>query len=263
MQVKVQTVSELTINQLSDDQYKAEKAAGRINAGEVYACTPSPVKWEDIQGKPDVSGGGDVDYQELARRIPSWQWKVTMPQTVNQTVTATVSGQTYTSDFYAPQGSNVTFSVKADDGFIAGTLSPASATLTDDVAVTVTAATEKIIAAGNFSAVFKPSEGITSEAFTIPDGVNVVKITVQSNRKCVYAKVSQGMVLEFSTDKITVRRQKRDIYKAAPRDSDSYVYAYMIDVSRTESFLFEWSSEINKSVVDVDLTQAGQKRNIA
>lgn len=70
MQVKVQTVSELTINQLSDDQYKAEKAAGRINAGEVYACTPSPVKWEDIQNKPDVSGGGDGDkfYQWLKER---------------------------------------------------------------------------------------------------------------------------------------------------------------------------------------------------
>ena len=254
----MQTVSELTINQLSEDQYKVEKAAGRINAGEVYACTPSPVKWEDIQGKPDVSGGGDVDYQELARRIPSWQWKVTMPKTTHQTVTATVNGQTYTSDFYAPQGSNVTFSVKADDGLKAGTLSLESVTLTEDVTVTVTAATEKIIAAGNYSAVFKPSEGITSEAFTIPDGVNVVKITVQSSRKCAYAKVSQGMVLEFSTDTITVRRQKRSIYKASPRGSDSYVYADIIDFSRTESFLFEWSSEINKSAVDIDLTQAGK-----
>lgn len=70
MQVKVQTVSELTINQMSDDQYKAEKAAGRISAGEVYACTPSPVKWEDIQGKPDVSQGSSVDdfYQWLKER---------------------------------------------------------------------------------------------------------------------------------------------------------------------------------------------------
>lgn len=70
MQVKVQTVNELTINQLSEDQYKAEKAAGRIKSGEVYACTPSPVKWEDIQGKPNVSGGGDVDkfYQWLKER---------------------------------------------------------------------------------------------------------------------------------------------------------------------------------------------------
>lgn len=70
MQVKVQTVSELTINQLSDDQYLAEKAAGRINAGEVYACTPSPVKWEDIQGKPDVSQGANVDdfYKWLKER---------------------------------------------------------------------------------------------------------------------------------------------------------------------------------------------------
>lgn len=70
MQVKVQTVSALTINQMSDDQYKAEKAAGRINAGEVYACTPSPVKWEDIQGKPNVSHGASVDdfYKWLKER---------------------------------------------------------------------------------------------------------------------------------------------------------------------------------------------------
>lgn len=71
MKVKVQTISELTINQLSEEQYKAEKAAGRIKSGEVYACTPSPVKWEDIQNKPNVSGGGasnDAFYQWLKER---------------------------------------------------------------------------------------------------------------------------------------------------------------------------------------------------
>ncbi|MDU5649238.1 MAG: hypothetical protein E6042_09690 [Haemophilus parainfluenzae] len=218
----------------------------------------------DERYQPKGEGnGGDADFEELARRIPSWQWKVTLPKSDHQTVTATIGEQTYTSDFYAPQGSNVTFSVKADDGFKAGTLSLESVTLTEDVAVTVTAATEKIIAAGNYSAVFKPSEGTTPEPLTVPDDVNVVKITVRSTGKYVYAKVSQGMVLEFSTDEITVRRQKRSIYKAAPRDSDSYVYADIIDFSRTESFLFEWSSEINKSAIDIDLTQAGQKRKIA
>lgn len=262
MQVKVQTVSELTINQMSDDQYKAEKAAGRISAGEVYACTPSPVKWEDIQNKPDVSGGGDVDYQELARRIPSWQWKVTMPQTVNQTVTATVDGQTYTDDFYAPQGSSVTFSVKADKGFNAGTLSLESATLAEDVAVTVTAAAEKKLVAGKFTAFFKPAEGVMPEPLTVPDCVNVIKIYKTSSTP-VYAKVSEGMVLEFSDGIITNARGKSfPAYKATPRGGDSYVY-YLKSGSYTgDEFYLEWSPEIDKQTTNVDLTQSGQSRNI-
>ena len=70
MQVKVQTISELTINQLSEEQYKVEKEAGRIKSGEVYACTPSPVKWEDIQNKPNISQGASVDdfYKWLKER---------------------------------------------------------------------------------------------------------------------------------------------------------------------------------------------------
>lgn len=256
MQVKVQTVSELTINQMSDDQYKAEKAAGRINAGEVYACTPSPVKWEDIQGKPDVSGGGDVDYQELARRIPSWQWKVTMPKTVNQTVTATVNGQTYTADFYAPQGSNVTFSVKADYGFNAGTLSVESVTLTEDVAVTVTSATDKLVA-GKFMAYFNPAEGVMPEPLTVPDYVNVVKIYLRPGNP-VYAKVVEGMVLEFSQGTITVRRNRFAVYKVAPRVGDSYVYYLVRAASDKIRMYFEWSREINEQTANIDLTQAGQ-----
>lgn len=177
MQVKVQTVSELTINQMSEDQYKTEKAAGRINAGEVYACTPSPVKWEDIQGKPNVSGGGDVDFQELARRIPSWQWKVTMPKTANQTVTATVNGKTYTNDFYAPQGSQVTFSVKADEGLKAGALSLENVILTEDVAVTVTDATWEYVldAKALFEATSEEQKTAMTQV-TFPAFANVVEI---------------------------------------------------------------------------------------
>lgn len=184
MQVKVQTVSELTINQLSEDQYKAERAAGRINAGEVYACTPSPVKWEDIQGKPNISGGGDVDYAELARRIPSWQWKVTLPKSDHQTVTATVNGKTHTSDFYAPQGSSVTFSAKADTGYIAGSLSTTNATLANDLTVTVTAATES----ENIEAGTK-TFGDRDE-FTVPPKVQVLKWNWSG--KDIYTMVNPG-----------------------------------------------------------------------
>ena len=258
----MQTVSELTINQLSDDQYKAEKAAGRINAGEVYACTPSPVKWEDIQGKPNVSGGGDVDYQELARRIPSWQWKVTMPQTVNQTVTATVGGKTYTRDFYAQQGSNVTFSVSADKGFNAGTLSLENVTLADDVTVTVTAAAEKKLVAGKFTAFFKPAEGVMPEPLTVPDCVNVIKI-YRSISGPVYAKVSEGMVLEFVEGTVTGARGKTfPVFKIAPRGGDSYVYYMRQDVSLNATLFLEWSPEIDKQTTNVDLTQSGQRYRV-
>ncbi|MDU3215694.1 MAG: hypothetical protein E6672_07655, partial [Negativicoccus succinicivorans] len=67
----------------------------------------------ELRKEINAGAGKCFDAEELARRIPSWQWKVTMPKTVNQTVTATVGSQTYTSDFYAPQGSTVIFSAKA------------------------------------------------------------------------------------------------------------------------------------------------------
>lgn len=122
------------------------------------------------------SNGGSVDLKGLAERIPSWQWKVTMPRTVNQTVTATVNGQTYTSDFYAQQGSNITFSVKADDGLKAGTLSLESVTLTEDVVVTVTDATWEFVL--DAKALFEATseEQTAMKQVTFPAFANVVEI---------------------------------------------------------------------------------------
>lgn len=122
------------------------------------------------------SSGGSVDLKELARHVPSWMWKVTMPQTVNQTVTATVGSQTYTSDFYAQQGSHVTFSVKANDGFKAGALSLENVTLTEDVAVTVTSATWEYVldAKALFEATSEEQKAMRQ--VTIPAFANVVEI---------------------------------------------------------------------------------------
>lgn len=122
------------------------------------------------------SNGGSVDLKGLAERIPSWQWKVTMPRTVNQTVTATVGSQTYTSDFYAQKGSNITFSVKADDGLKAGTLSLESVTLTEDVAVTITDATWEYVldAKALFGATSEEQKAMRQ--VTIPAFANVVEI---------------------------------------------------------------------------------------
>lgn len=265
MQVKVQTVSELTINQLSEDQYKAEKAAGRINAGEVYACTPSPVKWEDIQNKPNVSGGGSVDYAELARRIPSWQWKVTLPKSDHQTVTATVGGRTYTSDFYAPQGSVVTFSVYADGGYNAGTLSLESVTLKEDTAVTITEATE-IPAAASGTKTFGADLPMGYESFRVPPNVQVLKFTW--NGEDLYTKVRPQSYMDITINKVDNK------YKV---ESAPSVYLYDGDVPefiedgderctklRASNIFYEqssepltvsWSTEINNHSTKYDWTE--------
>lgn len=225
---------------------------------EFYSKTESDNRYQ----QKGESSGGDVDYQELARRIPSWQWKVTMPKTINQTVTATVGEQTYTSDFYAPQGSNITFSAKADDGYKAGTLSLESVTLTEDTAVTITEAKEKKLVAGKFEAYFDPASGSMPEPLTIPDCINVVKIYL-SARTPVYAKVTEGMVLEFSDDTLTTARgTKFAVYKAAPRGGDSYVYYAKKRASEEVWLYLEWSQEINEQTANVDLTQAGQTRAV-
>lgn len=226
--------------------------------GDAYTKAESDERYQ----QKGESSGGDVDYQELARRIPSWQWKVTLPKSDRQTVTATVGSQTYTSDFYAPQGSNVTFSVKADDGFKAGTLSLESVTLAEDATIMVTAAAEKKLVAGKFTALFNPAEGVMPEPLTVPDCVNVLKIYINPSRP-VYAKVVEGMVLEFSDDTMTTARgAKFAVYKAAPRDGDSYVYYAKRDVSEKVWLYLEWSQEINEQTVNVDLTQAGQSRGV-
>lgn len=245
MQVKVQTVNELTINQLSEDQYKAEKAAGRIKSGEVYACTPSPVKWEDIQNKPNVSGGGDVNYQELARRIPSWQWKVTMPKTANQTVTATVGEQTYTSDFYAQQGSQIAFSAKAYTGYIAGDLSIVNATLSKDLIVTITAAIES----GEVGAGTKTFDDRCY--FTVPPEAQVLKWTWAG--KDTYTKVTPGdgilITTSYGYDSANKRRYFAELsYEGSRKDSMFFTES---DAPLTAS----WSTEINKHAVDYDWTK--------
>lgn len=249
MQVKVQTVSELTINQLSEDQYKAEKAAGRINAGEVYACTPSPVKWEDIQGKPDVSGGGDVDYQELARRIPSWQWKVTLPKSDHQTVTATVGGKTYTSDFYAPQGSNVTFSVKADDGFKAGTLSLESVTLTKDMTVTVTGAVAT--ESENIEAGTIEIDSIGGDGFVVPPKVSILKLGFTSGD--IYVKVNSGGRIVFMVNHRYGETQY-EVWSAVFDENQDHKNYQIIKNSDSEPTI-SWSKEINEHATDYDWTK--------
>lgn len=190
--------------------------------------------------------GESIDFQELARRIPTWQWKVTMPQTINQTVTATVNGQTYTSDFYAPQGSNVTFSVKADKGYIVGAVSPTSATLDKDLTATVTAAeASKEVEAGSKTL----NIGDQPIEFTVPVNVQVLKITC--NGQDLYAKVSSGRVVEASImgweGKKTVMVGYEHQQPSGRRYRD-----IMFTAEANTPLVISWSSEINAHAIDQD-----------
>lgn len=266
MQVKVQTVNELTINQLSEDQYKAEKEAGRIKSGEVYACTPSPVKWEDIQDKPDVSKN-KVDFEELSRRIPSWQWKVTIPKSGGQTVTATIGTQTYTDDFYAPQGSQVAFSVKADDGYKAGVISLESATLTEDITVTVTDAVA-IEKSSTGSISFPPEYFDNRDDFEleVPQGVRVLKLDTHLPsdenpsvlRDPVYFKVVPGTKMLW-TGGLRKYSPTRFIVNVNHIKLDPVIIVSTVRYDYVREFTFYWSDEINGHATDIDLTELGNK----
>lgn len=169
----LKTFLDKLLEQISTDVYTKQEVDEKLKTipKNVYTKEETDNRY---QRKGESSGGSD--YAELARHIPSWQWKVTMPRTVNQTVTATIGSQTYTSDFYAQQGSHVTFSVKANDGFKAGTLSLESATLTEDVAVTITDATWEYVldAKALFEATSEEQKAM--KQVTIPAFANVLEI---------------------------------------------------------------------------------------
>ena len=188
--------------------------------------------------------GESIDFQELARRIPTWQWKVTLPKSDHQTVTATVGGKTYTSDFYAPQGSVVTFSAKADPGYIAGLVSPRSVTLTSDVTtVTVTAAaeSEEFEAGTKTFAVDRNYPPKKADSFIVPAKVYVLKWTF--GEKELYSKVVPGNRFEATMSGVggmyTIYDSKGIDINALGRAAGSPLTA-------------SWSKEINEHAVDVD-----------
>lgn len=219
----------------------------------------------ELRKEINAGAGKCFDAEELARRIPSWQWKVTMPQTVNQTVTATVGTQTYTNDFYAPQGSQITFSAKADAGYKAGTLSLESATLTQDVAVTVTEATEKL-ADGSLS--FPPEYFENREDFEleVPRGVNVLKLDTHLRsdndpnvfREPLYFKVVPGTKLLWTGD-LYKGRPHRNIAAVNHIEFDPRIFVSNIRYGDDREFTFYWGEQINEHTTDTDLTELSNK----
>lgn len=204
----------------------------------------------ELRKEINAGAGKCFDAEELARRIPSWQWKVTMPKTANQTVTATIGDQTYTSDFYALQGSNVTFSAQAALGYIAGNLSTTNTTLSKDLIVTITAATES----ENSGAETKTFIG-GNEEFTVPLGVQVLKWTWGG--RDVYVKTRPLRSYSVNIGK------HDDVY--------GIMYIRSFDGEKTNYYgeditgpygvpsgtplAVSWSKEINEHAIDYDWTK--------
>lgn len=206
--------------------------------------------------------GESIDFNELARRIPSWQWKVTLPKSDHQTVTATVGSRTYTSDFYAPQGSQITFSVTPDTGYIAGKVSPTSVTLTGDFAtVTVTAATESRGVKAGSRTITRPTGTVSVK---IPPSVCTVKMTADYVKKFVRVE-PQGTLRFFLADAVGSNWGPALAYDApvapstpppAPKlPSATLFYDIFGTYLISGSIVIEWSEDINKHSINYDLTK--------
>lgn len=78
----------------------------------------------------------DAEIEEL------WEATVTITQSANQTITVTCKNVAHTTSFTAQLGDTWTATIVADEGYNAGTLSATSGTLTDNITISATSATE-------------------------------------------------------------------------------------------------------------------------
>lgn len=189
--------------------------------------------------------GESIDFQELARRIPSWQWKVTLPKSEHQTVTATVNGRTYTSDFYEKQGSNIAFSAKADRGYAAGSPSPTNIILTEDLTVTVTAATDALEAGS------KEFFGY-GDSLVIPIKAEVLKVTW--NKREMYAKVQGGSNFApkqtYNSNVYTLTNPSIEL-----TNGTSISLSGVLKGTSSTPLVVAWSEEINAHAYTYDWTK--------
>lgn len=201
----------------------------------------------ELRKEINAGAGKCFDAEELTRRIPSWQWKVTLPKSDHQTVTATVGGKTYTDDFYALQGSKVAFSVKSDTGYIAGSLSTTSATLNKDLIVMITAATEsEEVEAGTIEI-----ESIGGDGFVVPPKVSILKLGFTSGD--IYVKVNSGDRIGCMIDHMYGETLYRVYFSVFDKNQDHK--NYQIAMNSDSEPTISWSKEINEHAYRFDWTK--------
>ena len=196
-----------------------------------------------------------VDFNELARRIPSWQWKVTLPKSDHQTVMAITNGQIYTSDFYAQQGSNVTFGAKADAGYTAGIVSPRSVTLTSDLTTVTVTAAKKGVSVPPGSIEIKDRTIVT-----VPKLVTRLEFNFNGENKYLKVRPQQLFWVNLFKALVMVGLKKTSGFDFNAIDNDPYpdmISCSSIGFSKTSSvnpLRISWSDEINKKYPNADIS---------
>lgn len=210
------------------------------------------------------SSGGSVDLKELADRIPNFKYWLRIRQSPNQTITATVDGKEYTADVLIEKGKTVTVTVKADQGYKAGTLSKTQLTMTEDTEITVTEAiNNEKLEAGSISFLKEYFINKNDFEFEVPAGVMVLELeqpeykrkigrkSVTTPASYVYFKVVPGTKMIWM-GKLDQKLNNRNI-----RIINYMELANPIKLNK--DFSLSWSKEINEHATDIDLTELGNK----
>ncbi len=208
------------------------------------------------------SCGGSVDLKELAERIPNFQYWLRIKQSPKQTVTATCDGKEYTADVLIEKGKTVTVTVKADAGYIAGTLSKTEFIITEDTEIAVTEATKsENLEAGSIS--FPPEyfENRNDFELEVPSKVRVLELKIPTRRRVgrtmtiedafKYFKVVPGTKMIW-TGTLAQKMRLRNIHTINYMELANPIYL-------DKEFSFSWSKEINEHATDIDLTELATK----
>lgn len=209
------------------------------------------------------SCGTSIDLKDIAERIPNFRHWLRIKQSPHQTITATCEGKEYTADVLIEKGKTVTLAVKADVGYIAGTLSKTELTLTEDTEITVTEAVKsEKLEAGSIS--FPPEYFANRNDFEleVPAGVRVLELKSQIqervNRKWVlkdlftYFKVVPGTKM-YWLGTLQQKLRGRNIHTVNYINLTNPIYV------ENEEFTISWSKEINEHATDIDLTELATK----
>lgn len=161
---------------------------------EFYTKTEVDRKLKDVSGTTGYTQSQvDALLKELESRVPNYLYKITIKQKPHQTITASANGRTYTETFLAERGTIVIFTVKAAQGYMAGTLSHQSFKATQDITVTAAdAAVPESLEPGRLKLFGR------WEDFYVPPKVNVLEFRFWS--KAFYVKVTPGTELTVFLD---------------------------------------------------------------
>lgn len=227
------------------------------------------------------SNGGSIDLKDIAERIPNFRYWLRIKQSPHQTITATCEGKDYTADVLIEKGKTVTLAVKADIGYIAGTLSKTELTITEDTEITVTEARESDeFEAGEFvvdaKALFNATdeEAKAMKTFTIPKKAKVVEVYGYKDGErvhCCYFKPTSytepygiktgareidgdnGEKKYFLGSKKTRRYIPVNIDSPTPTAIGEKRYYPISESSSFTRLVIAWSPEINTHTPDIEL----------